>query len=182
MDVLASGNDDSKILLYRNDGSQVFTRCTVGIYFYCPFSVHAADVDNDGNIDVLGAALGRNELACWRNDGDPAFIKQEIARNYTQAASIYGVDLDGDDDVDVISAGLAGRLSWWENVPAGVEEARSPAPRPRSIPTVISGSSTLPLGAAVYDMSGRRVAPGRLAPGIYHVTGGDGTRRQVVVR
>ena len=81
-------------------------------------SVHACDVDGDGDLDVLGAVIEDNQMVWWRNDGGYpiAWTKFVIASGFWQAFSVYSADFDGDGDQDVIGAsGTGDEIAWWSN-------------------------------------------------------------------
>jgi hypothetical protein len=87
-------------------------------------SVHAADVDGDGDLDVLGTAEYGNELAWWENSpsGDPPpsspinWTKHPISEDLGWPRDVYAIDLDGDGDTDILSAaGSDDDITWWEN-------------------------------------------------------------------
>ena len=73
MDVLsASSLGDARIAWYRNDGTGSFSRAIVianAASVDSGTSVHAADLDNDGHIDVLSASGNDNKIAWYRNNG-----------------------------------------------------------------------------------------------------------------
>ena len=72
----------------------------------CAYSVFAADVDNDGDIDVLSASLDDDKIVWYENDGasDPSFTARTITTSDDGAISVYAVDIDNDGDMDVLSA------------------------------------------------------------------------------
>ncbi|MCH7700152.1 MAG: VCBS repeat-containing protein [Planctomycetes bacterium] len=82
-------------------------------------SVFAADVDGDGNTDVLSASPGDHKIAWYKNDGalfPPTFTEQVISTNALGARSVFAADLDGDGDIDVLSASdIDSKLAWYEN-------------------------------------------------------------------
>lgn len=84
-----------------------------------PQAVHPADVDGDGNIDVVGNFLEPlNEVVWWRNDGgDPiTWSRSTVDTGWTTAYEIYADDLDGDDDPDIMSTSWDLRdVAWWRN-------------------------------------------------------------------
>ncbi|NEQ77123.1 MAG: hypothetical protein F6K23_31400 [Okeania sp. SIO2C9] len=59
MDILSASFGDDKIALYLNDGSNNFTEQTISTNANGATSVFAADVDGDGDVDVLSASLFR---------------------------------------------------------------------------------------------------------------------------
>ncbi|GAB4162200.1 MAG: hypothetical protein Tsb0033_20910 [Winogradskyella sp.] len=80
-----------------------------------PWGVHAADLDGDGDLDVLGAALNGNHVIWYENDGNTNFtLKQYISAFEAQEVSAH--DIDGDGDLDVVWASrFDGKLKWSRN-------------------------------------------------------------------
>ena len=86
--------------------------------FYSPWSVYAADVDGDGDIDVLGSARGGDEIAWWENIGGDGIVwtQHTVDGAFDMAMSVYAADVDGDGDMDVLGAAYnADDITWWEN-------------------------------------------------------------------
>ena len=81
------------------------------------WSVFAADLDGDNDMDVLSASVDDNDIAWYENtDGQGNFgPKQIIDGSQNVAVSVYAADIDGDDDMDVIACGFEGDVSWYEN-------------------------------------------------------------------
>src|SRR5262249_20774640 len=81
-------------------------------------SVAVADVDGDGDLDVLSASNKDDKIAWYENDGAavPRFTLHTISITANGAASVAAVDLDGDGDTDVLSASfLDDKVAWYEN-------------------------------------------------------------------
>ena len=120
IDVLSASFDNDKIAWYENtDGlgnfgaQQVIT--TNADY---ATSVYAADVDVDGDVDVLYASLLDNKIAWYENtDGLGTFgAQQVISTNANGAYSVHATDVDGDGDVDVLYASLLdNKIAWYPN-------------------------------------------------------------------
>jgi len=120
-DVLGAAQVADDITWWENtagDGS-AWTEFTIGGNFDSAFSVSAADIDNDGDIDVLGAAEIAHDVTWWDNtagDGS-AWVERTIDAQFDGARSVIATDLDGDGDNDVVSAGFyADQMAWWENL------------------------------------------------------------------
>ncbi|MCG8323004.1 MAG: Ig-like domain-containing protein, partial [Cytophagales bacterium] len=78
-------------------------------------SVYAADVDGDGDMDVLSASQD-DKIAWYENDGSQSFTSHTITTDANGAASVYAADVDGDGDLDVLSASLLDdKIAWYEN-------------------------------------------------------------------
>ena len=79
--------------------------------------IYAADLDGDGDQDVLSASRGDNKIAWYENDGKGAFGEQQIiSQQAVSAQDVYATDLDGDGDQDVLSAsGFGETVAWYEN-------------------------------------------------------------------
>ena len=120
MDVLSASVNDDKIAWYENtDGlgsfgaPQVITTAADGA-----ISVYAADVDGDGDVDVLSASLFDDKIAWYENtDGLGSFGAQQVITTAAGGArSVYAADLDGDSDLDVLSASFNdNKIEWYEN-------------------------------------------------------------------
>ena len=91
-------------------------------------SVYAADLDGDGDLDVLSASSSDDRIAWYENDGAGSFGgMQTITTSANGANSVHAADLDGDGDFGVLSASWNDdRIAWYENK----GRARSGACRP----------------------------------------------------
>lgn len=108
--------DTDDITWWENDGNQSFTGHVIRDNFDLAISVHASDVDGDGDMDVLGAARAADDITWWENDGSESFTEHTIDGFFDGAHSVYASDVDGDGDVDVLGAAwLAYDITWWEN-------------------------------------------------------------------
>ena len=69
LDVLSASSIDDKIAWYENDGSERFTAHIIAINSAADGAraVFAADVDNDGDLDVLSASSGNDKIAWYEN-------------------------------------------------------------------------------------------------------------------
>lgn len=81
-------------------------------------AVRAADIDGDGDPDVVGAALHGDTVTWWENTAGTgsAWAEHLIADNIDGAFAVDVADMDADGDLDVVGAALLGdAVTWWEN-------------------------------------------------------------------
>ncbi|HJM58115.1 MAG: hypothetical protein CMJ98_05770 [Planctomycetes bacterium] len=124
-DVLSASFIDDKIAWYENrlnkktqgfGQQQIIT--TDAESTSCVF---AADLDNDGDADVLSASSTDGKVAWYENDGDGTFGPQQLLiAGAWGVGSVHAEDLDGDGDQDVLMAVFnSDRVSWFENLGGG---------------------------------------------------------------
>jgi hypothetical protein len=117
-DVLSASRNDSKIAWYENDGTPAvgdWTAHTITIDAAHARSVYAADLDGDGDLDVLSASSYDDKIAWYENDGAQGFTAHAITTTANGAHSVHAADVDGDGDLDVLSASYDDKIAWYEN-------------------------------------------------------------------
>ena len=122
-DLVASINDDDRIDWYENDGTPAvgnWTQRTVaGAIPAIGSNVSVADVDADGDVDVLAGSDVNLSLYWFDNDGaaPPSFTSRVAgapANRPTQHTAAG--DLDGDGDADLVALDTAaGQIRWVRN-------------------------------------------------------------------
>ena len=124
-----------------------------------PAEVYAADVNGDGDPDVLSASWSDNRVAWYENQvGDPGADSDGFGAQQTifqQSASypqsVSAADLDGDGDLDVLTGSEDDdRLAWHENQ-IGEPEADGDGFGPRQ---VISTAYDWPEPVQAADLNG----------------------------
>ena len=119
IDVLGMSRGGDEVTLWKNDGSPSnggWTEQVIDSDFDHAFFVHAKDMDNDGDIDILGSARRDDEVHWWENDGSENFTEMVIDDSFNGAEGIYPIDIDSDGDMDVLGmANEADDVVWWEN-------------------------------------------------------------------
>ncbi|HED54534.1 MAG TPA: hypothetical protein ENJ00_10100 [Phycisphaerales bacterium] len=83
-------------------------------------TVHAADLDLDGDQDILVGTGLQGELIWFENDGDlvPSHpVSHTVDAQIADAREATTADLDGDGDLDILAAVRSGdtQLLWYEN-------------------------------------------------------------------
>lgn len=102
---------------WENKGTQSFIEHNISSTFWGAVSVAAVDINNDGNIDVLGASETDGRITWWENRGNGQFIFHDISKKAIDVICVYSKDIDKDGDLDVLDAAFrrANKISWWEN-------------------------------------------------------------------
>jgi hypothetical protein len=120
VDVLSASFVDDAIAWYENLGGDPpsWTASTISGAHDFAQSVYAADVDGDGDLDVLAASYLDDEVAWYENeDGDAAsWTARTISGAANGARSVYAADVDGDGDLDAMSASSNDdKVVWYAN-------------------------------------------------------------------
>jgi len=86
--------------------------------------VTSADVDGDGDIDLVTANRDSSTVSVLRNNGDGTFAAQATYAVGANPFSVTSADVDGDGDIDLVTANGSDTVSVLLN------QTRSPAARP----------------------------------------------------
>ncbi len=113
-DLAAATN--SYLVWLANDGSGTFTSYTLYSSASCGWRVNVADVDSDGDKDILFADWIASDLFWFANDGSENFTSHLVDGDLPGAHEVWGLDLDGDGDCDLIGTDWsAGNIYWYRN-------------------------------------------------------------------
>jgi FG-GAP-like repeat len=131
LDVLCAGNLDSSISWYENDGrtapqftQHLITQDPDGVGPLISSAqgalvVSAADLDGDGDLDVLSGSGTDNRITWYENDGlsPPTFTARTIAQLTSFPRSLFVADIDKDGDADILIAdAIDDRIILFENL------------------------------------------------------------------
>jgi hypothetical protein len=111
LDVLTGSENDNELAWHENtDGLGSFGTEQVietGTGFERVETVSAADLDGDGDLDVLAGWNSAHEIVWYENtDGAGSFGTAQVLASVNIPRSIRAADLDGDGDLDVLVASL----------------------------------------------------------------------------
>ena len=122
MDVLVSAREDSKVVWYINDGNGNFSPenvITATNFGQDADKVQAADIDGDGDMDVVFALGDQSKLVWFENlNGQGVFSSEKIISNTAIGVYEFDIgDLDGDGDLDIVcNSSTTGFPSWFKNI------------------------------------------------------------------
>ena len=120
LDLYSASDSDDVVAWYENLGGRPlrFQRRLVDNNANYVRSAYAADLDGDGDLDLMSASANDHRIAWYENlGGRPLrFRSRAIANSVMGALHVYADDLDGDGDMDVLSASeLDNTIAWYEN-------------------------------------------------------------------
>ena len=120
LDIVSASDLDDTIAWYENDGAAdpSWTAANIATSADGAHGVYVADMDGDGDLDIVSASRLDDTIAWYENDGaaDPSWAATNIATSADAAQSVYVADMDGDGDLDIVSASRADdTIAWYEN-------------------------------------------------------------------
>jgi hypothetical protein len=169
MDVFSASPGDNEVAWYENlDGLGNFgPKNSITNSLLAAWTVHAVDLDNDGDIDVLATSVETfgGEVVWFENlDGQGFFGSKIIITTEVQfPRRVYAADLDNDGDIDPISVSQNDdKIAWYENYTIlGVEENEVAIfkiyPNPTDGIIFINTENQTILNVSVLDILGKSV-------------------------
>ncbi len=109
-DLMGAAADPGMVAVWLSDGGTpiAWTQQIIDGTYGGARSLVPADLDADGDVDLLGTALVDDNISWWRNDGgDPLVWTQEMLSDSLSGAhhaDAWDMDLDG--DLDIVAAGF----------------------------------------------------------------------------
>ena len=177
IDVIGAANGNNvnyDISWWENDGNPSdggWTRNVIDSTFDKARAVFATDMDNDGDIDVVGASYGDNDISWWENDGSESFTERSIDSTYSNANSVYATDVDQDGDIDVLGMSRGGdEVTLWKNDATGKPSGNWGIDEFDGYPALPDKIKSTVLGAADLKIN----APKTALPRLYHRLGVEG--------
>lgn len=156
MDVMSASYYDDKIVWYQNiDGDGLtWAPRTISTNVDGARSIFAADVDNDGDVDILTASTFDHSIRWFENNGPaliPTFTENILSSGEQGAQFVTAADIDSDGDLDIVSVAAfpdttdVSRIAWFEN---------DGSAEPSFVRNTIDTKNDRPISAAVADLNG----------------------------
>ena len=118
MDILGSAEYADAISWWRNDDGlgTSWTGINIDPSLERAYSAHAADIDGDGDLDVVGTALTDPMVFWWENANGmgTAWNENTISVISASGMDLHSGDIDKDGDMDVLVA-YGSNVEWYEN-------------------------------------------------------------------
>ena len=126
LDVLSASFGDGNVYWFENDWDSndpmrtpSFRAHLVSGGLNNASCVYAADLDGDGDTDVVGSSRDDNAVYWFEQSQGvtPIFSPRTVSQVVSRPLSVFAIDMDGDTDIDVLSASfLDNTIAWHENV------------------------------------------------------------------
>jgi len=108
LDIVSASVYDDTIAWYANDGTAdpSWTAADITVSADGARSVFVADMDGDGDLDIVSASSFDDTIAWYENDGaaEPTWTAVDIATSADGAYNVFVADMDDDGDLDIVSA------------------------------------------------------------------------------
>jgi Secretion system C-terminal sorting domain/FG-GAP-like repeat len=76
-----------------------------------------ADLDSDGDMDVVACGTYESSLFWWENvNGDASLWNEHVVAPLTRCSDLYLEDINGDGHIDILARSGFEGLSWFENL------------------------------------------------------------------
>lgn len=124
VDILATSSLDDKIVLHKNlnglgtfDAEKILTRSINN-----PVKSISADIDNDGDKDVITISEGDGKISWYKNlDGIGNFgVQNLVETEFIGFGNVVSIDFDNDGDIDIASgennSNCCDFFCWYENL------------------------------------------------------------------
>ncbi|MCA9196023.1 MAG: VCBS repeat-containing protein [Planctomycetales bacterium] len=109
-DIVISSRSSDVVAWYERLASNQFQEHRVVHSQARPHALQLVDVDDDGDLDLLGAASG--DYCLWQNDNgkfdEPTILKTDVLLGY----DVDTADMDSDGWLDVVVADFHGQVHW----------------------------------------------------------------------
>jgi hypothetical protein len=123
LDLVTASETANEVAWFENDGTPKTTPWTfhdiAGATTSGPITAHPADVDGDGDLDVLAGSYNTSALYWFENDGTPAsgtWTAHTVFTGVSTPATVVPGDVDGDGDLDAVLTSYGGNgVAWYEN-------------------------------------------------------------------
>lgn len=106
---------DEDVRWWAQDALSTWTEKEIVKTAYAGNDAQAADVDGDGDLDLIGAGYKTQTIGWWANDGTGAFGSSlhTVLTSFDYSRNVQVVDMDGDGDLDFLACADSDSLVVW---------------------------------------------------------------------
>lgn len=116
----SAAGPSSVTVWYGSGGPEpAWTREDVDTAIQGAHGIRAADFDNDGDLELVSAAMNQSRTFIYFNNGS-GWSRSSVG-SVAACAIVKPADMDGDGDWDIaVSSFGSGGVAWWENISEGI--------------------------------------------------------------
>lgn len=119
-DIVASSWQLNQVAWWKNSGNPEsgWIKNIVKSGYGNAHDARCADIDQDGDIDIITAASSPGSIDICYNDNNinPSWSYVQVDPGFSGAKSVLVIDLDRDTDLDIVgTADGVNDIAWWEN-------------------------------------------------------------------
>ncbi len=118
-DVVATGTFDDEVIWYKapDDPTDSWTGYQIDTSLDGARGICTADMDEDGDPDVVAAGFNDNDIIWYEAPDDPtgSWTKHTIDGSFTEADDVFVSDIDEDGSPDVVAVGFGDEVAWYES-------------------------------------------------------------------
>ena len=101
---LAGSDNNSVLTILTNNGNGGFSVCSNNRYFFSILSITAADVNHDGNVDIITANRYNHTITTLTNNGSGFFRPSQTNAAGNEPYWVAVADIAGDTNLDLAAA------------------------------------------------------------------------------
>ncbi|CAM9306266.1 unnamed protein product, partial [Discosporangium mesarthrocarpum] len=121
LDIVVASTNPGLLSWLENDGSGGFTSWIIESAYLFANSVHGADMDHDGDLDILVSFRDNNLFLYYENNNGLGNFSKGVeltsVPDRDRPRHIYPADVDGDGFLDVVTtSNNDDRIVWYENL------------------------------------------------------------------
>lgn len=165
IDIVASAFNSPNLVWYQGDGLGNFSERIVISQNEFTIIEHPylADMDKDGDNDLVASTFSNNVLSWWKNDGNGNFSSAQVIDNdFTSGYDLKIADINKDNTLDIIATNGEG-VFWFENTMTlsvqenDLERNIYIVPNPSAGEFNIINKNSIITGLEIYDTKGSLV-------------------------
>jgi len=142
-DIISVSNSDGIVYWHENTKSASVsfkTPVAIATYLTSVYYASGADMDNDGDIDIVTASSETNGRIVWYENtgGDNNFTEHNISTGINNIIRVFPADIDNDGNMDVVMGTADGNVTLFENPSTANEKKLLDPDAPRSYTIVDS--------------------------------------------